>query len=106
MLKPEQALLHGPTGSEWDKAHAQLRDNDPVWRSLGFAYLQHDPSGGLFEYRHCPCCLSTIARPISTTCAAELLADRQAQIDWSQLQLATAAATGNRQVSRRAKRAA
>ena len=75
-------LAHGASRSAWVKAHAAVQADDALWRLLRLDGLQPDGLGSLFEARSCPCCQSTILRPISHEQALALcaqLATLQAQ---------------------------
>lgn len=67
-------LAHGH--ADWKSAHAALRKTEALWRSLLFEGLQSDGGAGLIELRRCPCCGSTLSRPVSA--AEALLACQQA----------------------------
>jgi hypothetical protein len=65
--------------SNWTTAHNELAENQTLWRALAFEGLQSDGQGGLFENRRCPCCASTLTRPISSV-QAIALCQRQTDI--------------------------
>ncbi len=78
-------LAHG--SADWKAAHEQLKLSETIWQSLGFSHLQSDLKGGLIENRQCPCCQSTIGRPISHQRAMELLLELEIQLARSREQL-------------------
>src|SRR5262245_27787452 len=71
------AWRHGPLTADWQAAHEMLAADDALWNSAPFAGFQ---VGGaqLFEMRHCPCCFSTVNRPISFAQALREHAERLA----------------------------
>jgi hypothetical protein len=81
-------LAHG--SQDWQIAHEAIKADNRIWQALAFAYLQHSDRDGLLEYRHCPCCTSTIARSISATEAGELLSKHEQLLNWSRRELEAA----------------
>ena len=74
-------IEHGNSADEYRVAHDALKDDSELWQMLAFAGLQHDGNGGLIEFRHCPSCQSTVARPIAQS-DARFLCEAQAEIAW------------------------
>ena len=75
---PPLPLAHGRSTDEWTAAHERLKANDASWQSLAFDGIQHNGCGELIEYRRCPCCQSTLGRPISAAAALSLCQEHAA----------------------------
>lgn len=82
--------LHGDTRDEYNAAHDNLKADDATWNMLAFAGIQHDGQGRLVEYRHCPVCQSTLARPIAPE-QALYLCQMQAALNERSMESVTAA---------------
>lgn len=67
-------LAHGPGAVAGRRAHQQMKKHSGLWISLPFDGIQHDGAGALLEYRRCPTCGSTLARPTSALHAVTIVA--------------------------------
>lgn len=86
-------LAHGTTSDEWRSAHAAIKQDDALWPMLGFAGIQPDGHGQLYDSRHCPCCRSTLLRSVSYEEAFDILGRQAALVEQSRELVATASAT-------------